>query len=74
MHIGPSVLGIIIIASGDSCTAHVQIAATLGHSTTFTYIGVRDAAAAIVAALQRGQPGKRYLVSNPGCRGAMHSY
>lgn len=39
-----------------------QVPATLGHETTFTYIGVRDAAAAIVAALHRGKTGRRYLV------------
>ncbi|KXZ48575.1 hypothetical protein GPECTOR_26g478 [Gonium pectorale] len=41
-----------------------KVPASLGHDTTFTYIGVRDAAAALVAALLRGQPGRRYLVGN----------
>eukprot|EP00198_Chlamydomonas_reinhardtii_P006222 XP_001695558.1 predicted protein [Chlamydomonas reinhardtii] len=41
-----------------------QVPATLGHETTFTYIGVRDAAAAIVAALHRGKTGRRYLIGN----------
>ncbi|GLC42590.1 hypothetical protein PLESTB_001116900 [Pleodorina starrii] len=41
-----------------------KVPATLGHDTVFTYIGVRDAAAAIVAALTKGQPGRRYLVGN----------
>ncbi|KAG2440119.1 hypothetical protein HXX76_004233 [Chlamydomonas incerta] len=41
-----------------------KVPATLGHETTFTYIGVRDAAAAIVTALHRGQTGRRYLIGN----------
>ncbi|GIL63684.1 hypothetical protein Vafri_17706 [Volvox africanus] len=41
-----------------------KVPATLGHDTVFTYIGVHDAAAAIIAALLRGRPGGRYLVGN----------
>ncbi|EFJ51629.1 hypothetical protein VOLCADRAFT_103264 [Volvox carteri f. nagariensis] len=41
-----------------------KVPAALGHDTVFTYIGVRDAAAAIAAALLRGRPGRRYLVGN----------
>ncbi|KAG2454876.1 hypothetical protein HYH02_000707 [Chlamydomonas schloesseri] len=41
-----------------------KVPATLGHETTFTYLGVRDAAAAIVAALHRGRNGRRYLIGN----------
>lgn len=63
-HVALPCCTVLLRRGGHTCACVLQVPATLGHETVYTYVDVGDAACAIICALRRGRPGARYLVGN----------